>query len=171
MPTVRWTPTLVTSLCLFLTLSCEAPSPDFRESNKQVVRDIYAALDAQDYDRLNSLFAPGVGLQFVGTQESVPWDAVVSEMIPMYYGALQGYNHVIDQLVAEGDWVVARVTFHGTHTGEFQGAPATGNAFTYGGVHMVRIVEGVVREFWLLEDDLGLMRQLGMDLVPTESGA
>ena len=89
----------------------------------------------------------------------------------MYYGALEGYYHVVEQLVAEGDWVVARVTFHGTHTGEFQGAPPTGNAFTYGGVHMARIVDGMMREFWLLEDDLGLMRQLGMDLMPIGSGS
>ena len=171
MSAVRSAPTLAASLCLFFALSCEDRPPDFRESNKQVVHDIYAALDAQDFDRLNALVAPDMALQLVGTDVSVPWDAAVSELIPMYYGAFQGYNHVIDQLVAEGDWVVARVTFHGTHTGEFQGAPATGNAFTYGGVHMVRIVGGVVREFWLLEDDLGLMRQLGMDLVPTGSGS
>jgi predicted ester cyclase len=169
MPTVRWAVTAVTPFCLLLALSCEAPTEDFRESNKQVVRDIYAALDAQDYERLNSLVVPELALQLVGTQEAVPWSAVVSEMIPMYYGALQGYRHVVDQLVAEDDWVVARVTFHGTHTGDFQGASPTGNAFTYGGVHMVRVVEGVVREFWLIEDDLGLMRQLGMDLAPTGS--
>ena len=171
MPAVRRASIVVTSLCLFFALSCEAPPPDLRESNKQVVRDFYAALDAQDYDRINALVAPDTVLQLVGTQERVPWNAVVSDLIPMYYGAFQGYSHVVDQLVAEGDWVVSRVTFHGTHTRGFQGAPATGNAFTYGGVHMVRIVDGVVRESWLLEDDLGLMRQLGMDLVPKGSGS
>jgi predicted ester cyclase len=153
-------------LSLAVATSCKAPPPDYRETNKQVLRDLYAALDAQDYDRINALVAPGVVVRLVGTEVTVPWSEVASGMIPMYYGAFKGYSHVVDQFVAEGDWVVARVTFHGTHTGEFQGAPATGNTFTYGGVHMAQVVDGTVRDFWLLEDDLGLMRQLGMDLVP-----
>jgi predicted ester cyclase len=154
------------SLLSLVASGCETPPPDFREANKQVARDLYAALDAQDYTRINALVAPDMALRLVGTEETVPWSSVVSEMIPAYYGAFTGYNHTVDQLVAEGDWVVARVTFHGTHTGEFQGAPPTGNAFTYGGVHVMQVVDGVIRDFWLLEDDLGLMRQLGMTLAP-----
>ena len=143
---------------------------DLREANKQTVRDLYDALDAQDFDRLNAKMSTDLALQIVGTQASIPWNGVV-EMIQMYYGALEGYNHVIDQLVAEGDWVVARLTYSGTHTGEFQGVPATGNTFTYGGTHFLRVVDGVVQEFWLLEDDLRLMQQLGMDLAPTGTGS
>jgi len=158
---------------LVLVSACQAPPaeiPDHRGANKQMVRDLYAALDAQDFDRLNALVAPDMALQVVGTEVSVPWDAATSELIPMYYGAFEGYHHVIDQLVAEDDWVVARLTYHGTHTGDFLGAPATGNMMTYGGIHMLRVLDGVVAEFWLLEDDLGLMRQLGMDLFPVEEG-
>ena len=143
---------------------------DHREANKETVRDLYTALDDQDFDRLSALVAPDMALKPVGTEVTVPWEAATSELIPMYYGAFEGYHHVIDQLVAEDDWVVARITYHGTHTGDFMGAPATGNHMTYGGIHMLRIVDGVVSEFWLLEDDLGLMRQLGMDLSPVEDG-
>jgi predicted ester cyclase len=140
------------------------------ETNKQTVKNIYAALDEQDFDRLEALVAPDMALKPVGTDVTVPWEVATSELIPLYYGAFKGYHHVIDQLVAEDDWVVARITYHGTHTGDFMGAPATGNPMTYGGIHMLRIVDGKVVEFWLLEDDLGLMRQLGMDLFPVQEG-
>lgn len=143
---------------------------DHRETNKQTVQDIYAALDDQDFGRLSALVAPDMALRPVGTTVTVPWEAATSELIPMYYGAFEGYHHVIDQLVAEDDWVVARLTYHGKHTGKFMGAPATGNPMTYGGIHMLRILDGKVVEFWLLEDDLGLMRQLGMDLFPVQEG-
>jgi predicted ester cyclase len=165
--------TLAAIAVLLLVAACQAPpaeTPDHREANRQTARDLYAALDAQDFDRLDALTAPDLLVNVVGTQEGFPWSAVASEMIPMYYGAFEGYRHVIDQLVAEDDWVVARLTYHGTHTGEFMGAPATGTQMTYGGVHMLRVVDGVVTEFWFLEDDLGLMRQLGMDLAPVEEG-
>jgi predicted ester cyclase len=170
MQTVRRLFCSVTPLCALLTLACEPPAPDFREANKQVIRDLYAALDAQDFDRLRAMTSSDTQLRLVGTQDSVAWNEV-EDMIRMYYGAFEGYCHVIDQLVAEGDWVVARVTFSGTHTGEFQGIPATGNTFTYGGVHVMRVVDGVLQENWLLEDDLRLMQQLGMVLAPSESGS
>ena len=126
-----------------------AEMPDHREANKQTVREVYAALDAQDFDRLNDLMAPDLAIKVVGTVEGFPWSAAVSDLIPAYYGAFEGYHHVIDQLVAEDDWVVARLTYHGTHTGDFMGASATGNQMTYGGIHMLRI---------------------GMDLFPVEEG-
>lgn len=158
---------------LLFAAACQGPpaeTPDHREANRQTARDLYEALDAQDFDRLEALVSTALEVKVVGTQEGFPWSAVASEMIPMYYGAFEGYRHVIDQLVAEDDWVVARLTYHGTHSGEFLGAPATGVDMTYGGIHMLRIVDGIVTEMWFLEDDLGLMRQLGMDLAPVQGG-
>lgn len=171
MPAYRRIIVAVLALVVFLAQGCEPPPSDSQEANKQVIRDLYAALDAQDYDRINALASPDALLHIVGTDESMPFSSVMSEMVPMYYEAFQGYRHVVDQLVAEGDWVVARVTFHGTHTGEFQGVSPTGNEFTYGGVHIVRVVDGKVQENWMLEDDLRLMQQLGMELTPATSGS
>ena len=171
MPTMRRVATALVLLCTPFALACEAPPPDYREANKQVMRDIYSALDAQDYERSKALASPDMLLHLVGTEESIPFNSVVSELTPMYYQAFQGYRHVIEQLVAEGDWVVARVTLHGTHTGEFQGAAPTGNAFTYGGVHLARVLDGKVQEYWMLEDDLRLMQQLGMGLTPVTPGS
>ena len=67
----------------------------------------------------------------------------------------------IEDLIAEGDKVVARPTMHGTQRGEFFGIPPTGKAVTMNGVHVLRIAEGKIVEHWGSNDDLGLMRQLG----------
>jgi predicted ester cyclase len=87
----------------------------------------------------------------------------------MFYAAFPDYTHVIDDVVAEGDWVAVRLTFHATHQGEFQGIPATGNTVTYGGAHFGRLVDGRIAEWWILENDLGLMEQIGVDLAPVET--
>jgi predicted ester cyclase len=76
---------------------------------------------------------------------------------------------VIEELVAEGDLVVARLSYRGTHESEFEGIPATGNTVTYSGMQFFRIVDGVIKEWWLVEDNLGFMSQLGMQLTPVES--
>ncbi len=68
----------------------------------------------------------------------------------------------IHDLIAEGDKVVARTTMRGTHLGDFFGVPATGRSVTLPGVHVLRIADGRIAEHWGSNDDLGLMRQLGV---------
>jgi predicted ester cyclase len=114
--------------------------------------------------------SPDLVISVIGTEDTYPWDAVEG-MIHMYYGAFDGYEHILDDLIAEDDWVVARITYRGTHTGEFDGTPATGNPIRYGGTHILRIVDGVIGEFWYLEDDLRLMQQIGLALAPAEDGS
>ena len=68
----------------------------------------------------------------------------------------------IEDLVAEGDKVVARTTMTGTHRGDFFGIPPTGRRVTLSGVHVMRFADGRLIEHWGNNDDLGLMRQLGV---------
>lgn len=67
----------------------------------------------------------------------------------------------IDDLIAEGDKVVARTTMRGTQLGDFFGLPPTGRTVEMQGVHVMRIADGRIIEHWGSNDDLGLMRQLG----------
>jgi steroid delta-isomerase-like uncharacterized protein len=67
----------------------------------------------------------------------------------------------IEDLIAEGDRVVARTTMRGTHSGDFFGIPASGRAVTLTGVHVLRIADGRIIEHWGSNDDLGLLRQIG----------
>jgi steroid delta-isomerase-like uncharacterized protein len=76
----------------------------------------------------------------------------------------------IEDLLAEGDRVVARTTMRGTHLGDFFGVPATGRQVTLGGIHILRIAGGKIAEHWGNNDDLGLMRQLGLVPDPSRTG-
>jgi predicted ester cyclase len=49
-----------------------------------------------------------------------------------------------------------------THTGDFFGIPPTGKRVSIDGIHILRIADGRVAEHWGNNDDLGLMRQLGV---------
>ena len=50
------------------------------------------------------------------------------------------------------------------------GIPPTGNKVEYGEIAIIRFAGGKIAEIWVQEDDLWMMQQLGMDLVPKESG-
>lgn len=66
-----------------------------------------------------------------------------------------------DDSIAEGDRVVDRWTFSGTHSGEFMGAPATGKRVTVSGIDIFRVADGRLAELWQSWDQLGMMQQIG----------
>lgn len=68
----------------------------------------------------------------------------------------------LDDQVAEGDNVVTRWTWTGTHKGEFQGIPATGKVCTMTGTTIFRFHDGKIQEGWWHYDVLRLMREIGM---------
>ena len=76
--------------------------------------------------------------------------------------AFPDWNCTIEDMVAEGDKIVARMTYRGTHKGEFQGIPATGKKIEVRGVAIARLTGGKFVEGWGYYDRLGMMQQLGV---------
>lgn len=70
-------------------------------------------------------------------------------------------HYSVDAVIGDGDKVVIRSTLRGTHTGEFQGIPATGKQVTVQGIDIVRAKDGKWIEHWGIFDALGLMQQIG----------
>jgi predicted ester cyclase len=84
----------------------------------------------------------------------------------------QGFPDVlstIEDLIAEGDKVVARWTSHATHQGEYMGITPTGKEVEFTGISLYRIEGGKIAESWNVEDELGLMRQIGAIPGPGQS--
>lgn len=67
----------------------------------------------------------------------------------------------VEDLIAAGDRVVARVRFSATHIGELEGIPPTGRRFQTEHVHIWRVADGLLAEHWMVRDDLAVVRQLG----------
>jgi len=78
--------------------------------------------------------------------------------------AFPDFQNRINQMVAEDDCVVARLTYTGTHRGEIFGIPATGKRISYAGAAFYRIANDRIAEGWVLGDVAGLLRQLGTKL-------
>ncbi len=77
-------------------------------------------------------------------------------------GAFPDLSPDLQDLVAEGDRVVARFVVTGTHTGDFLGMPPTGKTFAYDEITIVRFEDGRIVEHWAEMDSLGMMQQLGV---------
>ena len=68
----------------------------------------------------------------------------------------------VEDVICEDDKVVARVTMHGRHLGEFLGKEPTGKEFATEQIHIYRVDDGKVIEHWSVRDDLGQALQLGL---------
>lgn len=88
----------------------------------------------------------------------------LASMLGLMRNAFPDFCVSIEDQIAEGNNVATRVTFRGTHQGEYMGIPATGKQVAYTGIAIDRIISGKVVEMWHESDDLGMLRQLGAAL-------
>jgi predicted SnoaL-like aldol condensation-catalyzing enzyme len=70
------------------------------------------------------------------------------------------HAEIHDQLV-DGEKVVTRKTFRGTHRGELMGVAPTGRDVAWDVIDIVRVRDGLMVEHWNVVDALALMTQLG----------
>jgi steroid delta-isomerase-like uncharacterized protein len=133
-----------------------------RTKNKELVRSLFEdELSTHDEQIADELIHPN----FVdhtnppGMQHGVDGHRAI---VALFRQSFPDMRWEIHDLVAEGDRVAARVTMRGAHTGDFFGIPATNRAVEAGGVHILRIADGKIVEHWGCNDDLSLMRQLGV---------
>ena len=138
------------------------------EQNKQVARDFFAAIDRQDFTKLKELLADDFALDDPGSPVPLHADNLFAG-IRDHYTAFPDWNHVIEDVTAEGEKVTVRLIQYGTHKATYMGIPATGNRVHMAALHVGRIVDGKIKDWFAVEDYLGLMTQLGMELKPKEA--
>jgi steroid delta-isomerase-like uncharacterized protein len=84
------------------------------------------------------------------------------QLISRFLTAFPDGRYTIEDMIAEGDRVVVRQTFRGTHRGDFMGMAPTGKQVTVTEMEIFRIANGQAVENWTSSDDLGLLQQLGV---------
>ncbi len=85
----------------------------------------------------------------------------LKEVIGGIRAAFPDIHWVLDEMVAEGDKVVSRFTWTGTHRGVFFGIPATGKSISVKGVVIDHVVAGKMVDSRILMDSLSMLQQLG----------
>jgi steroid delta-isomerase-like uncharacterized protein len=86
----------------------------------------------------------------------------------MFLAAFPDLHMEIEDIIAEGDKVVARFVETGTHKGDFMGVPATGKSVKFGEVGILQIKDGKIVKSWYNLDQFGLMQQIGA--IPSPGG-
>ena len=85
----------------------------------------------------------------------------MKQLFTMLHEAFPDLRTTIHDQIAEGDKVVTRKTFHGTHQGELMGILPTGKEVAFDVIDILRIADGKLIDHWAVVDQLGLMQQIG----------
>jgi predicted ester cyclase len=86
----------------------------------------------------------------------------VRQQFDGFRAAFAGFRAEILDQVTEGDKVVTRKVFRGTHAGAFNGIEPTGAEVEIHVIDIVRVHDGRIVEHWNCVDRLGLLAQLGV---------
>lgn len=85
-----------------------------------------------------------------------------NQFLGLHLGAFPDVRATVEDLLADGDKVIVRVSYRGTHQGAFMGMAPTGKQITVMGIHIFRVANGKLVEHWGLTDRIAALRQLGV---------
>jgi steroid delta-isomerase-like uncharacterized protein len=83
-------------------------------------------------------------------------------LITMMRSAFPDLHASVEDLLQDGDKVISRVRFSGTHQGEFMGIPPTGNRFDVPAIDIIEFRDGKAVAHWGVTDMAAMMEQLGV---------
>ncbi|MGH9702130.1 MAG: ester cyclase [Candidatus Acidiferrales bacterium] len=137
------------------------PLDSLEDQNKNLIRRYYQEMwNPWNFDLANEilsdeiLFYGSLGVASQGRAAFCNYMRVVRAAFP-------DFHNQIEELVAEGDQVVARLTYCGTHHGDIFGIAPTGKKIRYAGAAIFKIANGKIFDGWVLGDRLALALQLG----------
>ena len=127
------------------------------------MRRTYERISAGDIDGFGDLVAD----DFIEHQGGPGFPATKEGTLDFFRSLRAAFPDMqmdVEDVIADGDKTVARVTVTGTHQGEFMGVPPTGTRVV--GVQLIDVMRfddgGLLCEHWGVSDMLSLMQQLGV---------
>jgi steroid delta-isomerase-like uncharacterized protein len=134
--------------------------PGTADENKALVLKSIEALNAGDTERLLAVVAPDIVIHYAEMPDPLHGRETWQQGFELMRRAFPDLKAQVGDLVASEDKVAIRVSFRGTHEGEFQGIPATGRAIHYVSHEFYRVENGLFAEEWICSDMASLFRQL-----------
>jgi steroid delta-isomerase-like uncharacterized protein len=144
------------------------------EQNKAIVRRLFEELwNKGNLSVADQLFSPNYAHHDPSTPDFGRGPESERKRATLYRTAFPDLQLTIEDLLAEGETVMARWSCRGTHKGDLSGIAPTGKQFTISGVTIARLTNGKLAEGYVNWDALGLMQQLGVapELVKTKAVA
>lgn len=131
------------------------------QSNIELMRTAFAALQRQDIDAAVALMQPDFLINIAGVPGQKRGTDTWRKHAKILFTAFPDLRVKIDDIFAADDKVTMRLRLSGTHSGEYLGVQPTGKHIEYESSEVYRIADGKIAEEWICSDTLTLMAQIG----------
>jgi len=139
------------------------------QTNIELIRAAFAAFNGANVDACAQFLTEDFIINLAGMPFQMRGREAWAQNVQVMQRAFPGIHARIDDIFSTDDRVAVRLTFTGTHKGEFQGIPATGRDVEYTSIELYRVADGRLAEEWIASDTETLMRQLtGRSLFDTD---
>jgi steroid delta-isomerase-like uncharacterized protein len=132
-----------------------------KEAQSIVSRAITEALSEGNYDVMAELYADDF-VQQAGPRGDITSRDDLQAWFEDVHAAFPDFEAVEEFSIADDDLVASRLTYTGTHEGEFLGIPGTGKHVEITGNTFNRIQDGRIVETWAETDFMTLLQQVGV---------
>jgi steroid delta-isomerase-like uncharacterized protein len=130
--------------------------------NRAIVSDAVSEVVSEgNFDRVDELYGPDL-VNHRGIGDELRGPAAFREWMAEVHAGFPDFEATEEFSLCEGDLVASRLTYAGTHDGEFMGIPATGEYVEVTGTTINRIEDGKIVESWPETDFLGVFQQVGV---------
>jgi len=137
------------------------------EHNKAIVRRLFDDVwNGRRLETIEELYAPEFVADYRPYAPLRVGHQAIRDMVQRAWAAFPDYHEELEELVAEGDKVVVRLTITGTQNGPWGPLPPTGKPVRFEEIIILRIVDGKVVEQRGIPDNLNALRQLGVMPTP-----
>jgi predicted ester cyclase len=109
----------------------------------------------------DQLFTPDAVLHYRG--QNIPLTAQTGTgIVRNWRTAFPDFHFALEDMIIEGNKVVLRIPFTGTHRGKFMGAEPTGKTINVSETLIIRLEGDRIAEMWEDYDEYGMRIQLGL---------
>ena len=128
-----------------------------------MMHQMVKAKNENDSQKLRSFFSSNFIAHIAGWTETLNLDQYI-KAVEASHKSFSQLKFTIEDMIVEDDKVFIWKRIEGKHTGEYQGHFPSQHRVNYYGAIVRRIHNGKVVEEWQLNDNLSLLRQIGLSV-------
>jgi len=141
------------------------------EANKALVQRLFEVWNTGVLDQIDDLYAEDYVADYRPYAPLRSGRQGIRDMVRRAHATFPDYHEEFEEIIAEGDKVVVRLTITGTQLGSWGALPPTGKKVQYEEILILRIRNGQVVWQRGIADNLTALRQLGAIPTPPEGGS
>lgn len=153
---------LLSQILVVFFLGCERAIDNHLDKNKEIVLQAWEeVINKGNLEAADEFFHADYTEHYPGGTATARGTERVKQAVAWMLKVFPDLNFKIEDIFAEGDKVVSRVIGTGTQSEEFMGIAPTGKKVRIYAVVISRIADGKIIEDWSMQDNLGVLKQIG----------